>query len=338
MKFSIIVPVYGVERYLDECMRSILSQTYTDFEVILVDDKSPDNCPAMCDEYAKTDSRVRVIHKEKNEGPANARNTGLSVAKGEYIVFVDSDDCVSSDMLSAYEGFVEDGVDVFACGMEMFFESAKGKRLKSTVLQPNEYYAETPKDKAKAFSILTQSRVFPYVWNKAYRREMLLVCGAGFENTKLMEDFLFNIAVFNSIKSVRIGQCAFYQYRKPPHETLTSKYFPDFFEASKRKYQKEKEFLRLCESEEVYKQDIVEGYLKHLISAVIRNKSKKAALSKKRQKELLYSMMTDETTVEALSNFQPRSAVYRLIKKLIEKKQVRRLYCLCSMIKMLRFG
>jgi len=222
--------------------------------------------------------------------------------------------------------------------MEMFFENAKGKRLKSTVLQPNEYYAETPKDKAKTFSLLTQSRVFPYVWNKAYRREMLLANGAGFENTKLMEDFLFNIEIFKAAKSIRIGKCAFYQYRKSPHETLTSKYFPDFFEASKRKYQKEMEFLRLCESEEMYRNSVVEGYLKHLISTVIRNKSKKAALSKKCQKELLYSMMTDETTVDALTFFQPKNTVYRLIKSLIEKKRVCRFYFLCSMIKALRFN
>ena len=75
MKFSVIVPVYGVEKYLDECVQSILSQTYSDFELILVDDKSPDNCPVMCDAYAAQDARVRVIHKEANEGLGFARNT-----------------------------------------------------------------------------------------------------------------------------------------------------------------------------------------------------------------------------------------------------------------------
>lgn len=90
-KLSIIVPVYNVEKYLDECVNSLLSQTLEDIEVILVDDQSPDNCPRICDEYTHKDSRVQVIHK-KNAGLGFARNSGLDVAKGEYVTFVDSDD------------------------------------------------------------------------------------------------------------------------------------------------------------------------------------------------------------------------------------------------------
>ena len=94
---SVIVPVYKAEKYLSECVDSILNQTFCDLELILVDDGSPDNSPVMCDEYAKMDSRVRVIHK-KNGGVSSARNTGLDSATGEYIAFVDSDDFIESDM------------------------------------------------------------------------------------------------------------------------------------------------------------------------------------------------------------------------------------------------
>ena len=91
MKFSVIIPVYKVEKYLDECVQSVLAQTYNDFEVILVDDGSPDNCPAMCDAYAASDSRVKVIHKP-NGGLSDARNVGLDAAIGDFVVFLDSDD------------------------------------------------------------------------------------------------------------------------------------------------------------------------------------------------------------------------------------------------------
>lgn len=91
---SIIVPVYNVEPYLRRCVDSILAQTLTDFELILVDDGSPDGCPAICDEYAEKDSRVHVIHKE-NGGVSSARNTGMAVAEGKYFLFCDSDDYVS---------------------------------------------------------------------------------------------------------------------------------------------------------------------------------------------------------------------------------------------------
>ena len=97
-KVSIIVPCYGVEKYLDRCLNSLVSQTLQDIEIILVDDKSPDNVPIMCDEWARKDNRIKVIHKEVNEGLGYARNTGLKYVEGEYVAFVDSDDYVDTDM------------------------------------------------------------------------------------------------------------------------------------------------------------------------------------------------------------------------------------------------
>jgi glycosyltransferase involved in cell wall biosynthesis len=94
-KISIIVPVYKVEEFLGRCVDSLVNQTYRNIEIILVDDKSPDKCPEICDALAKTDSRIKVIHKEKNEGLGFARNTGIDNASGDYILFIDSDDYLS---------------------------------------------------------------------------------------------------------------------------------------------------------------------------------------------------------------------------------------------------
>ena len=91
MKISFILPVYKVEKYLDECVESIVSQTYRDIEVVLVDDGSPDNCPVLCDQWAKKDQRIKVVHKP-NGGLSDARNAGLDNATGDYVIFVDSDD------------------------------------------------------------------------------------------------------------------------------------------------------------------------------------------------------------------------------------------------------
>ena len=88
---SVIISVYKVEDYLDKCVNSIVNQTYKNLEIILVDDGSPDNCPAMCDEWAKKDKRIKVIHKQ-NGGLSSARNAGLDICTGDYIMFVDSDD------------------------------------------------------------------------------------------------------------------------------------------------------------------------------------------------------------------------------------------------------
>ena len=111
MFFSIIVPVYKVEDYIEECLESILAQTCEDFELILVDDGSPDGCPQICDRYAEKDDRLKVIHKE-NGGLSSARNAGLDIAKGEYIVFVDSDDVITHDTLKQMKAALEQLPDV----------------------------------------------------------------------------------------------------------------------------------------------------------------------------------------------------------------------------------
>lgn len=128
-RISVIVPVYGVEQYLGRCVDSILAQTFTDFELILVDDGSPDNCGNLCDEYPAKDNRVRVFH-QKNQGQAAARNHGVSIARGEWVCFVDSDDLIHPQMLELlYRAATENSVGISMCSAfegsnipEEFFE------------------------------------------------------------------------------------------------------------------------------------------------------------------------------------------------------------------------
>ena len=115
-KISVIIPVYGVELYLDKCIESVVNQTYRNLEIILVDDGSPDRCPTICDEWAELDNRNKVIHK-KNGGLSDARNAGIRIASGELIGFVDSDDWISEGMYQLlYENMIENNSDISACG------------------------------------------------------------------------------------------------------------------------------------------------------------------------------------------------------------------------------
>ena len=98
MKLSIIIPIYRTQDTLERCLESVLKQSFTDYEIILVDDESPDDCPWICDKYAKNYPNVKVIHK-KNGGLSDARNAGIKLSKGEYITFIDSDDAIQEDTL-----------------------------------------------------------------------------------------------------------------------------------------------------------------------------------------------------------------------------------------------
>lgn len=166
---SIVVPVYKVEAFLDECVSSILSQTYRDIEVILVDDGSPDGCGTICDGWAARDDRVRVVHQE-NAGLSAARNSGVDVARGNWVMFVDSDDYVGPDFCRRpLELALEHDADLVVFGFQRIDED--GSALPSCptdilgvqgVLDPDE-----------ALVALASRKLNDYAWNKLYRRELV---------------------------------------------------------------------------------------------------------------------------------------------------------------------
>lgn len=196
---SIIVPVYNVEQYLHRCLDSILAQTFTDFEVLVVDDGSPDRCGEICDEYAKKDSRIRVFHKE-NGGVSSARNLALNNAKGRWIGFVDPDDCVSSEYLNltGYEG-----ADVIQRSYYGIY--CDGKVKKNTV-----------KDKVltnqdEIFRSFVQKRS-GCVWDKIYSANLLKRHYFD-EQVDIEEDFLFNLSLIGDIKKFLFcSNVAYYWY------------------------------------------------------------------------------------------------------------------------------
>lgn len=135
-KISVIVPVYKTEQYLNRCVQSITDQTYKNLEIILVDDGSPDNCPEMCDQWAKKDERIKVIHK-RNGGISSARNAGLDSATGDYIMFADSDDWMEPDMAEfLYRLIVKYDADISRCG---FYFDDNGTLKKKQRMIPLNY-------------------------------------------------------------------------------------------------------------------------------------------------------------------------------------------------------
>ena len=205
---SIIVPVYQVEKYLRQCIDSILAQTFTDFELILVDDGSKDRSGTICDEYAGIDGRVRVIHKE-NGGLSDARNTGLERAVGKYFMFVDSDDYIASTMVEhLYNSIQSERADIAICNFCHVFDKKEKKDfstdIKAEVLRGKEIFYYRKNDRSYGF--------WTVAWNKLYKRETFR--NIRFRFGKYHEDeFWANDIYQMDIRVVTIPECLYY-YRQ----------------------------------------------------------------------------------------------------------------------------
>ena len=220
---SIIVPVYKVEAYLDKCVRSILGQTYTDLELILVDDGSPDRSGEMCDAWAERDSRVRVIHKS-NGGVCSARNAGLDAAGGEYIAFVDSDDWLDPGM---YETMIQQNCDVILC--DCFKEYPGSRELYTHDIRPGFYDRKQLVTEYFPHLLMMENVEYPATisnWVMVFRRELAEDIRY-LTGVRYSEDLLFGAQLMYRAKSFCYlkGQ-AFYHYRMNP-TSATHKFVPD---------------------------------------------------------------------------------------------------------------
>lgn len=206
---SVIVPVYKVEEYLDKCVSSIVEQTYTNLEIILVDDGSPDNCPAMCDAWAENDSRIKVIHQE-NKGGGEARNAALDVANGELIAFVDSDDYIAPDMYDYLYGLLNQGADIAECG---YIEVTGDDAVLSQGDEVRAYSAQ------EAMAAHIRDCFFrQLIWNKLYRREA--VENVRFPAENKIDDEFFTYQVIGNAKLLIKSNKICYAYRQQPSSVM----------------------------------------------------------------------------------------------------------------------
>lgn len=189
--FSIIVPVYKVEHYLQACVDSVMNQPYPDFELILVDDGSPDNCGAICDAYAKKDGRVRVIHK-KNGGLSDARNAGLDIATGKYIYFLDGDDAIKPALMETVLPYMELGNDMVVFHYDEKNQKGDEKPVFFHALGTFEIGEET-KRKEFILSKLLTGKIGWEAWSRVYSREIIERYHLRFEDNKRIfaEDLYF---------------------------------------------------------------------------------------------------------------------------------------------------
>ncbi len=278
---SIVMPVYGVEKYLRNSIDSVLNQTFSDFELILVDDKSPDKSPIICDEYASKYDKIKVIHLEKNGGLSNARNEGLNIARGRYIMFLDSDDSFRQDMLEVtVKSITDNPAQVVVFSLREDYYNKEGVNYDSVDVFYDDKALKTKEDVRKEVIHLEDIGIYGYAWNKLYDLEYMRKIGIKFKTVTLVEDILFNIEFFNNIDACNILSDTLYYYRKNNSSSLTGKFIPTYYENIMRRikaiYGQYENWN--CLSDEV-KGIIANRYSRYVFSALERNCDKRMGMS-----------------------------------------------------------
>lgn len=216
--FSIIVPIYKVEKYLHKCVNSLVNQTYKDIEIVLVDDGSPDNCPQICDEYAAKDKRINVIHK-KNGGLSDARNVGLENCTGEYVLFVDSDDYIELDACEKFTKIIGSKKPDIVVGNAIKLVNDKKMPMSHTYI--NNSSIISGKDYLK--HELKNGTMHMAAWLNMYRVEFLNENNFKFKEGLLHEDEQFTPRVFLKAERVIATDIVFYNYLIRDGSITTSK-------------------------------------------------------------------------------------------------------------------
>ena len=329
--FTVIMPVYKTEAYLPAAVESVLRQSFTDFELILVDDCSPDGSGAICDAYADKDVRVRVIHLPQNGGASHARTVGFASAKGSYILFMDSDDTVSDTIMeAAHEVLRADQPQVLMFGAQEVYTDANGRAFSRVdICYPAKHLTTHEQVRDEVISI-EKTTLFGYLWNKFYAAEVLRNSGVSFADMPLNEDFRYNIELFRSVMSLTVLDVVGYYYYKRENESLTGRFVADYFALQQARVQDLFDFYaRENACTDAVKAVLGNIYVRSVFSALQRNCDPRAEMNAKARREWLVSQLQDPFFRDLTLYAAPEGRLAGVLCALLKKKRVS-LMLLCA--------
>lgn len=322
--FSIVMPVYNVEAHLEKAVRSVLGQSFSDFELILVDDCSPDASGAVADRLAQEDGRIRVIHKEKNEGQSAARNTALELVRGRYVLFMDSDDYLEGEIYqSIHAALQEHPAQAVIFGLvEDYYDEKDVLCRQVFVRHPAACLLE--KDRVRREIIhLENETLYGYVWNKCYQTAHLRQTAVRFSGMTLNEDLFFNVEYFMDVDSLIILDCTPYHYRKRVEGSLTGRFVPEYYELHRKRVEavyRQYQAWDMCTDE--VKKILANAFVRYIFSALQRNCDKRAGHTHKTRKQFLKSVCADPLFQELMPYAQGSSRLVRHMQGLLRHRWI----------------
>ncbi len=315
MKYSIVMPIYNVQNYLRKSVSDIKRQSFSDFELILVDDCSTDSSGKLCDELAEDDEQIHVLHLASNGGLSNARNQGMDIARGEYILFLDPDDRYQASLLMEVEkSLKQNPAKLVLFGLTEVYYDQNGKIEYEKPIVPVEGCFKTPKQVREHVLELESQTLFGYAWNKAYQLSYLRENKFQFQAVTMIEDVLFNIEVFRDLDSCNQISKPLYSYAIRKKGSLTTKYLPDYFALHERRIESICELYHTwnMESSEVLK-GMGSIYCRYFLSALQRNCSSAAHMNHSQRKRWVQKQFKSKTYKRLKSYLYPENRLLKLL-------------------------
>lgn len=312
VKITAIMPVYNVEKYIGKCIESLQAQTLTEWELIAVDDGSPDNSGAICDAYALLDKRITVIHKE-NGGAPSARNTAIPKAKGEYLYFIDSDDWAEPEMFEdMYNSAKENNAQLVVAGYYI-----------DTYYSDTQYYTQEQSLPSKVFKSQREFREYAHrmfdknllytPWNKLFLKEYITENDIRFRST-FWDDFPFNLDVIRDVERVTLLENKYYHFMRARSDSETAKYRSDMYEKREEEHGWMQEIYRHWGVDSPESREMINRrYIERVVGCVENVTNSASPLTVKEKKEQIKYMISSDNVRTALKYAKPNSLVMKLM-------------------------
>lgn len=324
-KITIIMPVYRVEKFVGKAIESILAQTLSDFEFIIVDDGSPDKSGEICDDYAKKDDRIHVIHKENN-GASSARNIAMRIARGKYIYFIDSDDWAEMNMLEDMYNLAETySAQYIITGYYIDTYYSDTEYITLNVFHEDAVYYDQRSFRKDAHKLFDKNLLYT-PWNKLYLADYLRENDISFPNT-LWDDFPFNLSILRDIERVVVSSKQYYHFVRARTESETTKYVAKMYEKREEEHQWMQDLYHYWDVDDVDSREFLSRrYIERLVGCIENITNENCKLPKKEKKQKIKQIINNEEVKKNLTYVKPKSIMMKIMLLPIRWKSMRLTY------------
>lgn len=323
---SIVMPVYRVEKHLEKAVNSILNQDFNDWELILVDDCSPDTSGQIADRLAEGNERIQVIHLPENMGVCAARNRGIETARGTYITFVDSDDTLSNSTYQVvYDKIIQfKNPDVVLFGAREIYYTTKGQIKREYPIVPQSVDCLSAESVHKHIAELDRLTLYGYVWNKVYRKSVLDAYQIRFDTRySIQEDFLFNADFFDHVSSMAILDHDFYRYSKRPSGSATGSFIEDYYKVHMMRIERLADQLEGWQVlDEGARRHLARSYTRYVFSAFARNMDPRSGMDAAARSTFMHQVFESPLYARMMPNAVCSGGMFGVLERFLKMRSV----------------